>query len=118
MMRKKDKEKIQKDLIELIRQKLATEFKDYKSRPVDTIEKLEIIQLTYDESNDDRDKIIVEEALANTRLFVKIDEDGSSSSHNTQLKNDKKIIFSYNSETDQFNLENGEAVKFYEIRLF
>jgi len=115
-MLEKDKKRIQDELSKLIKDKLLTEYKDSKGKPVDSIEYVDIMDIEYDNTNQDRKKIIVKQVLANVRLFILFTED-SISSLNTQFKNNKPIEFMINDSTDNVELVESD-VKFIEQKLF
>ncbi|AQX11346.1 hypothetical protein BAX94_09525 [Elizabethkingia meningoseptica] len=117
MIRKKDLIKIEKELTILIKERLLTEFKNNKGKPVDQVDNIALLKTELDEENENRDKIIVASVYANARLFIRFMDDDSTSSENTQVKNNIPIEFSYNSDTDEFDIVIND-VKFYENKLF
>ncbi|WP_267402582.1 MULTISPECIES: hypothetical protein [unclassified Chryseobacterium] len=115
-MLEKDEKRIKDELSKLIKDKLLSEYKDVKEKPVDSVEYIEIISLDYDTENQDRKKIIVKKVIANVRLHILFME-GSTSSLNTQFKNNKPIDFTIDFSEDEVNLVESD-VKFIEEKLF
>lgn len=115
-MLKKDEIKINDELTKLMKSKIKTDYKDPAGRPVENIENLSIFSIEYDDENQDRTKVIVKEVIADTRLHIQF-PDNSTSSHNTQFKNNKPIEFTINFSEDQIELIESD-VKFLEHKLF
>ena len=115
-MLEKDQKKIIEELTKLTKEKLLNEFKDSRLRPVDSVENVDILNMEYDNENQDRNKIIVKEFIANIRVHILIDE-GSTSSLNTQVKNNKPIEFLVNYEEDTVELSDSD-VTILEQKLF
>lgn len=76
-----------------------------------------LINIVLDEDNEERDKIIITEIYADTRLFIRFMDDDSISSENTQVKNNKPIEFLYNHDTDEYDIVISDVI-FYENKLF
>lgn len=110
-MRKKDSEKIVSDLIEVITGKLLDNYKNQNGLVIDSVETLNILDFEIDKENEDRDKIIVTKIIASARVWVKFTE-GSRSSDNIHLYNNKSVEFVYNKETDEFEMVASD-VAFY-----
>ncbi|MEN9906959.1 MAG: hypothetical protein RLZZ540_100 [Bacteroidota bacterium] len=108
-MRKKDSEKIFKELKETVKAKLLNNFKNRDGHIIDTVESINIQNFETDEKNEDRDKIIVTNVNITSRVFVKFVED-SRSSDNLQLGSNKSIEFVYNKETDEFDIIANDVV--------
>lgn len=115
-MLEKDEKKIQDELIKLIKEKLLKEFKGPKGKPVESVEYVQIIDIEEDKENQNRNKIIIKQVIANARLLIKFIE-GSTSSLNTQFKNNKSIEFLINQTTDEVEMIESD-VKFIEYKLF
>ncbi|MDQ1096641.1 MULTISPECIES: hypothetical protein [Chryseobacterium] len=115
-MLEKDRIKIYEELINFVTTKLINEFKDPVGRPVNNVEKLTIINVDYDEENQNRKKIIIKEFIMDCRLLIKW-EDDSLSSLNTQFRNNKPIEFEINFESDEIELVESD-VKLIEEKLF
>ena len=107
-MLKTDQQKIENELTQFISNKLLTEFRDSKLRPIDRIEHIEILAFKFDDENQDRNKIIVKEFYAVVRVHILLD-DGSTSSEDTQVKNDKPIEFIVNHELDVLELVHSDV---------
>ncbi|WP_294264768.1 hypothetical protein [uncultured Chryseobacterium sp.] len=115
-MLEKDIIKIHEELTNFVKNKLMNEFKDPAGRPVNNIEKLNIVNIDYDKENQSRKKIIIKKFIIDCRLFIKW-EDDSTSSLNTQFRNNKPIEFEINFESDEINLIESD-VKLIEEKLF
>lgn len=102
-MLEKDKTKIQEELLKFVENYLTNKFIDSKGRPVETIENITIVNIEYDNKNEIRNRIILTEFIADTRLFMRW-VDGSSSSLNTQFRNNKPMEFEIDFETDEITL--------------
>lgn len=113
---KKDRIKINDELVNLAKSKIKTDYKDSKGKPVESIEDISILSIEYDDENEDRTKIVVKEVIVNTRLHIQFIEN-STSSHNTQFKNNKSIEFKINFNKDDIELIDSD-VKFLEQKLF
>lgn len=117
-MLEKDRKKINEELTKLIKHKLLNEFKDHKLKSVESVESINILDLIFDDKNQDRNKIIVNEFIAAIRVHILFNNDGSStSSLNTHVKNNIPIEFVVNSETDEVEITDS-AVKLLEERLY
>ncbi|TZF99072.1 hypothetical protein FW781_03865 (plasmid) [Chryseobacterium panacisoli] len=115
-MLEKDEKKIQEELIKLIKEKLLKGFKDSKGKPVESIEYVQIINIEEDKENQNRNKIIIKQVIADARLLIQFIE-GSTSSLNTQFKNNKSIEFLINQSTDEVDLVESD-VTFIEYKIF
>lgn len=115
-MLEKDELKIKDELKKLVEEFLLTEFLDSKGKSVESVEYVNIIDIEYDKENENRKKIIVKHVIANARLFILFTDD-STSSLNTQFKNNKQIEFVINDSNDEFELVESD-VKFIEQKLF
>ena len=102
-MLEKDKTKIQEELLKFVENDLTNKFKDSKGRPVEKIENITIVNIEYDNKNEIRNRIILTEFIADTRLFMRW-VDGSSSSLNTQFRNNIPMEFEIDFETEEITL--------------
>lgn len=106
-----DKERINENLKDAIKNSLLKNFKNRNGREIDSIEYINILKYEIDGENSNRNKLIIHNIFATARIWVKFVED-STSSDNIQLRNSKPIEFIYDEEIQGFKIVDQEIIFF------